>query len=342
MEKIDEWCPNCQTQLREYTTLSDEQATYCPNYLCDFESRYEDYQVAIARQAYANGGDTLGFVFEGLEPRMEPRIIYEDNNTIVTVGKVKKELNQVAEIAKPTNYKIMLDNIIGYEGIKRRLRANINHKGRKKIHTLIVGAAGTSKTVFLKSLESELVPQGCNFHYIDCATMTKRGLLDYLFENDNIEVLALDEVDKVPKEYQAVFLNLLETGILQTTTFNNIRRKEVKNMIVVATANYLEKLIEPVRTRLFTLYVKAYDKTEYLYIAKEMLKKKYSYITDEVASYIAEQSYERIKPQTMRTVDRLGNLIRDNPTIEAVEEAIKDIVDYEIPEDVLQKLDKQT
>lgn len=356
IERLEEWCPNCNTQLYSYLTLDDEESHYCPNYRCEYQTRYDDYLVDEARENYIKGQDTLGFVFEGLGKQIQTpvsvvsnssSIVYQSDIVTVQMGKAQKqlvELNQQLKqgIPKPEVYDLVLDNIIGYDGIKRRLRANINHKGKKKIHTLIVGAAGTSKTVFLKSLEAELVPQGCNFHYLDAATMSKRGLLDYLFDHDDIDILALDEIDKVERDHQIVFLNMLETGLLQVTTFKNTRKKQVNEMKVIATGNNLENIIEPVRTRFMTMYVRAYTKEKYLSICSGMLVKKYPYITKELAEYIAVQTHTHIRPINMRDADRIGNSIRARPSIQSVDEIIDDIKTYAIPDDILSKLDKQT
>ena len=308
-------CPNCQKELIPFQEEYEYDAPiefYCR----DIE--YCKYSTSYSR-AYQN-------IIKKYKQQQQ------QTTTII----------DVKEIIKPENYTIKLDNIIGYEGIKRKLRKVINHKGRKKINILIVGAPGTSKTVFLKSLESELIPQGCNYHYIDAATMTKRGLLDYIFDNDDIEILAIDEIDKVDKDHQSIFLNMLETGVLQTTSFKNIRRKEVKSMITIATGNYLEKIIEPVRTRFLTFYLRAYTKEEYLSICANMLVKKYDYIDKELAQYIAIETYNNIKPINMHDADRIGNLIRESPTKESVKQSIDDLITYSIPEDVIKKLDKQT
>ena len=228
-------CPNCQkntlVSFKDFDT--DSIQYYCSDIVhCEYSTSYCPMYFDIVKQKLR-------------EAAAEKPIIIKEQ---------KK---------KSDRYIIKLDNIIGYEGIKRKLRKVINHRGRKKIHILIVGAPGTSKTVFLKSLEDELIPQGRNYHYIDVATMTKRGLLDYIFDTDDIEILAIDEIDKVDKDHQSVFLNMLETGVLQTTIFKNIRRKEVKSMITIATGNYLEDIIEPVRTRFLPFYLKAYSKQQY-------------------------------------------------------------------------------
>ena len=264
-------CPNCQKKLKPFKHR-DTIEYYCED--------IQDCQYAtIANNPF----------------RPDPFAFAEEDRDYPGKPKPKNDITneRISGIKKPEKYEIKLYNIIGYDGIKRKLNEVINHKGRKKVHTLIVGAPGTSKTVFLKSLENELIPQGCNFHYVDAATMTKRGLLDYIFDNDDIEILAIDEIDKVDKEHQSVFLNMLETGSLQITIYKNIKRKEVKSMIIIATGNYLEKIIEPLRTRFLTFYLRDYTKEQYLTICINMLLKKYDYIDKELAEYIAIETYNR-------------------------------------------------
>ena len=60
-----------------------------------------------------------------------------------------------------SNGKITINwnKIIGYEPIKFAITQALNSKSKKKTHMLIVGAAGTSKTVFLKVIEENLKAQ---------------------------------------------------------------------------------------------------------------------------------------------------------------------------------------
>lgn len=308
----DNLCPNCEKELIPFNEYGNDNTNqyFCPDEDCRYATVY---------------GNTYETAFREYLEKQYRNHTNDNNDNDVNVK----------------NYTINLDKIIGYEGIKRKLRKIINHKGEKKIHVLIVGAAGTSKTVFLQSLKDELEPQGCKFHYIDASTMTKRGLLDDMFDKD-IEILAIDELDKVDKEHQTVFLNMLETGILQTTSYNNIRKKEVKSLICLATGNDLKKIIEPLRTRFLTFYLKAYTKEQYIDICTNMLIQKYEYINKELAEYIAIETYKKIKPINMRDADRIGNLIRDNPTKEEVNFELDDLVTHAIPNCVLDKLDKQS
>ena len=343
-----EFCPNCSGYLMPFEYEGRTEG-YCPNNDCQYATVYDDKILSAFNIMYQEDFDSGNWKEWGINIKGKPNWkkqtekIVEPEFKVNTINEFKSKPNiQIKEIQKPLRYEIRLENIIGYDPIKTILRKIINHKGRKRIHGLIVGAAGTSKTVFLKSLESELVPQGCSVHYVDAATLTKRGLADYIFDHDDIDLLLIDEIDKVTKDHQAIFLNMLESGVLQTTSFNNIRKKEVKDMTVVSTGNYLEKIIEPVRTRFLTMYLKAYTKEEYLDVCARMLVNKYPYISKELAEFIALESYTHVKPVSMRTADRLGNIIRENPTKQAVKETLQGLITYAIPQDILNKLDSQT
>ena len=253
----------------------------------------------------------------------------DDNNTNKT-------------IVEKGNYKLELDNIIGYEEIKNLLRNVINITNGKRIHVLICGAPGTAKTVFLKSIQKELSKQGAKLRYIDCSMLTKSGLFDTLFEMDRIDILLMDEIDKLEQEHQSGLLNMAETGILQQMTARNNREKDVGEMTVIATGNYLNKVIEPLRTRFITQYIPAYTKEQYLKICELMLMAKYSkFLTKDVAKHITIKSYEYIKPINMRDADRIARMIRSNPTIEQVNKEISNISKYAIPKHVLDELEEQ-
>ena len=54
-------------------------------------------------------------------------------------------------------------------------------------------------------------------YFADGTAMSGSGIIDYLFENPNLRILLIDEVDKLDRRSQTVLLNLMETGILVET-----------------------------------------------------------------------------------------------------------------------------
>jgi KaiC/GvpD/RAD55 family RecA-like ATPase len=247
-------------------------------------------------------------------------------------NEIKQILNQEIEFKPPSineqaatpikriTGKIIIDwtPVIGYQDIKNILDAVINNTTKKKTHTLIAGAPGTSKTVFLKTIETSLRKQGINVHYLDATTLSSSGVIQYMFDNE-IQFCLLDELDKLEKEHQKVFLNLLESGILQETKFGigknkneRIRKKDCKDIIVIATANYIEKIIKPLKTRFLPLNIHAYTKQQFYDIGVQLLTQQYNKSKD-ISYYIVDQIWniyaiKQNKPPNLRQAVQVATL----------------------------------
>jgi hypothetical protein len=187
------------------------------------------------------------------------------------------------------NIVIDWSKIIGYDDIKHMISAALNNLHKKKTHIMLCGSPGTSKTVFLLTIQESLKDQGIESHYLDATTLSSSGVIDYMFNHD-MNFALIDELDKCKKEHQAVFLNCLETGILQETKNKKIRRKEMKNCVFIITANYKDKILEPLFTRMLPLLIPEYTKAEFYNIGTQLLHKQYGK-TKEIAHYIVDQVY---------------------------------------------------
>lgn len=176
--------------------------------------------------------------------------------------------------------------IIGYEHIKKIIDNVLVNKVKKKTHLLIIGAAGTSKTVFLQTVLESLLKLGYNAHYLDATTLSSSGVIEYLFSHDNVEYLLLDEIDKLEKEHQYAFLNLCEIGILQETKHRKIRKKEMFQTIILATGNYKDKIINPLLTRFLVLNIPEYTKKQFFDISVQLLQRDPYNKSQEIAQYI--------------------------------------------------------
>ncbi len=227
----------------------------------------------------------------------------------------------VVETDKPIELKpvvkIVIDwsKIIGYDSIKSILDRTLNPEtqGKKRIHILLCGSPGTSKTVFLLTILDGLKKLGLNAHYLDATTLSSSGVLEYMFTND-MDYCLLDELDKLDKEHQATFLNTLENGILQETKHKRIRRKEMKNCLFIVTANYRDKILEPLFTRMLTLLIPKYTKEQFYAIGTQLLSQQYSktkdiayYITDQVWKIYTERRHEEPNLRVARDIAILTN-----------------------------------
>jgi hypothetical protein len=195
-----------------------------------------------------------------------------------------------------SNIKIDWSKIIGYDEIKHIIDAALNNIQKKKTHIMLCGAPGTSKTVFLLTILESLKKQNLNGHYLDATTLSSSGVIEYMFTHD-MDFALIDELDKLKKEHQATFLNTLETGMLMETkgsiNKNNpkIRSKDMKNCIFIITANYQDKILQPLFTRMLTLLIPEYTKEQFYQIGVQLLEQQYGK-TKEIAFYIVDRIYK--------------------------------------------------
>lgn len=185
------------------------------------------------------------------------------------------------------------------------------------------------RTVFLKTIESSLLTHGYNVHYLDATTLSSSGVIEYMFTND-VTYCLLDELDKLEKEHQTAFLNLLESGTLQETKNKKIRKKEMKDTIVIATGNYIEKIMPPLLTRFLTLNIPKYTKDQFYDISVKLLTSQYRK-THEIAYYIADQIWniyteKRNEEPNMRQCVQIASLT-DN-TKESIDPILQGIATY--------------
>jgi KaiC/GvpD/RAD55 family RecA-like ATPase len=194
------------------------------------------------------------------------------------------------------NIKIDWSKIIGYDEIKHIIDAALNNIQKKKTHIMLCGAPGTSKTVFLLTILESLKANGLNGHYLDATTLSSSGVIEYMFTHD-MDFALIDELDKLKKEHQATFLNTLETGMLMETkgsiNKNNpkIRQKDMKNCIFIITANYQDKILQPLFTRMLTLLIPEYTRDQFYEIGVKLLNEQYGK-TKEIAFYIVDSIYK--------------------------------------------------
>lgn len=302
------YCCNCGHELLPFITRDNRHEGYCSDHSCNFSTNY-DQNYTIAWHYFENHGENIdGFRFEG------------------EISKEKIENNN-------KDYELKLDDVIGLESVKRQLRRIVNVKGNKKIHCLIIGQAGLSKTHILKCLEKELTVQQAKVKYIDSSTASRSGIFDVLFEG-NYSFCIADELDKLPIDQQYGLLTLAESGLLQQTTSRKRREKHVKNLTIIAAGNYIDKIVQPLLTRFLVLYVKPYSQDEFIRICTEMLVKRFE-LKPELAKYIAHKTLEYKKGNpNMRDSVRIALLVQTNPCFEEVDRVIEDLRLNDVPEKV--------
>jgi holliday junction DNA helicase RuvB len=221
---------------------------------------------------------------------------------------------------KPLEEKFF-SSIVGYSDLKRMLMKAIMSKD--PIHVLFTGPPATSKTVFLLEMEKELE----NSHFIDGTATSSKGIIDYLFDHPKTEYLLIDEVDKINKKDQTALYNVMENGILSETksSLKNVGSRQQKMKLkIFATANEVEKLQPPFKSRFMEFYLSEYSLEEFVQIAKMLLHSRYK-LGEEVSSAIADVVWNDIKTKDIRDVLQIAKLAHN---VEDVQDVARTIMKY--------------
>lgn len=146
---------------------------------------------------------------------------------------------------------------------------------------------------------------------------TQVGLLDHLINHGdlkNVRFICLDELDKMPKRYQYGILNALESGIMKETKFRRSREVNLKDVTFFATANYFDKIIEPLQTRFLTVEIPPYTNEEFNQISFKLLTQKYKVNLD-LAETIINVINKNIPNKSIRTVVQFATLVNNHADI---------------------------
>jgi len=203
------------------------------------------------------------------------------------------------------------EDVIGYEDLKILLMRCLDSK--ENCNILLSGPPASSKTIFLLSIQKE-VPNAC---FIDAANASGPGLVDYLFENPDTQVICIDELDKLKKSDQTALLNLLETGILSSTKVRKTRSIRMKGVKVFATSNDVDRLVGPLRSRLLEFELPEYTWENFLEITQKLLRKRYG-LEEITSAKIAQVVWSQLKTRDLRDALAIGKLTKSTEDVEFI------------------------
>ena len=206
---------------------------------------------------------------------------------------------------------IPFGDVIGYDDLKELLTRCLVVKDSCNI--LLSGPPASSKTIFLLSIQKE-VSNAC---FIDAAKASGPGLVDYLFEHPDTQVICIDELDKLKKSDQIALLNLLETRILSSTKVRKIRGIRMEGVKVFATSNSIDKLIGPLRRRFLAFELPEYTHLQFQEITKKLLYKRYK-LNEITSAKIAQVVWSQLKTRDIRDVLAIGKLTKSTEDIEFI------------------------
>jgi replication-associated recombination protein RarA len=197
----------------------------------------------------------------------------------------------------------LFDDVFGYDDLKRLLAKCIVIKD--SCNVLLSGPPASSKTIFLISIQKEI----SNACFIDAANSSGPGLVDYLFDNPDTQVICIDEIDKLKKNDQNALLNLLETGILSSTKVRKTRSVRMKGVKVFATSNEADKLVRSLRSRFLEFELPEYTWENFLEITQKLLRRRYG-LEEITSTKVAEVVWSFIQTRDLRDVLAIGKLVR--------------------------------
>ena len=203
------------------------------------------------------------------------------------------------------------DEIIGYDDLKELFMKCLVVKDGCNV--LLSGPPASSKTIFLLSIQKEV----SNVCFIDATNTSGSGLVDYLFEHPDTQVICIDEIDKLKKNDQTALLNLLENGILSSTKVRKTRSIRLKGVKVFATSNDVGRLVEPLRSRFLKFELPEYTWENFLEITRKLLHRRFG--LDEVTSArVAEVVWSSIQTRDLRDVLAIGKLTKNTVDVEFI------------------------
>jgi Holliday junction resolvasome RuvABC ATP-dependent DNA helicase subunit len=142
---------------------------------------------------------------------------------------------------------IEFDNIHVYDDIKDIVRRAL--QAEDSYNLLFVGPPASAKTLFLLGILERR--KGV---YFDGSNSTNR-ILDVLEEN-RPKIMCIDELDKMPRQFQEKLLNFMESGHIKV---DQVRRQydfRIKGAKVFAACNEITRLSRPLQSRFRCLHHK--------------------------------------------------------------------------------------
>jgi Holliday junction DNA helicase RuvB len=205
-------------------------------------------------------------------------------------------------------------NIQGYDDIKDIVRRALDAEDNYNL--LFIGPPASAKTLFLLGI-LDMKKDGVFF---DGSNTTNR-ILDIL-EEKRPKIILLDELDKMPKQFQEKLLNFLESGRIKVDQIKRQYDFEIKSCKVFATANELGRLSKPLQSRFRKLFLSRYTEAQFLGISEKVLPKLSSGLSRFIGSQIWQNGGD------IRDVISVARLIRKNDSPEQVSEIINTMMKY--------------
>ncbi len=152
------------------------------------------------------------------------------------------------------------ENIQGYDDIKDIVKRALDAEDNYNL--LFIGAS--AKTLFLLGIIE--YKKGV---YFDGSNTTNR-ILDVL-EEHRPKIICIDELDKMPRQFQDKLLNFMESGHIKVDQMRKHYDFKIKGAKVFAACNEITRLSRALQSRFRRLHLPSYTEQQFLEVSIKVL-----------------------------------------------------------------------
>ena len=154
--------------------------------------------------------------------------------------------------------------------------------------------------------------------YFDGSNTTNR-ILDVL-EDKRPKIICIDELDKMPRQFQEKLLNFMESGHIKVDQMRKQYDFAIKGARVFAACNEITRLSKPLQSRFRRLYLPPYTEEQFLEVSVKVLPRL------KIAQVIGKAVWDQ--RGDIRDVISIGKLVRKNDDPEEVEQILATMIKY--------------
>src|SRR5215831_5813126 len=151
------------------------------------------------------------------------------------------------------------------------------------------------------------------------ATQQIDRILDGL-EEKRPKIICIDELDKMPKQFQEKLLNFMESGHIKVDQICKEYDFKIKGAKVFAACNEITRLSRPLQSRFRRLHLPTYTEEQFLEVSTKVLPKL------KIAHVIGKAVWDH--KGDIRDVISIGKLVRKNDGPEEVEQILSTMIKY--------------
>jgi Holliday junction DNA helicase RuvB len=207
--------------------------------------------------------------------------------------------------------KVEFENIQGYDDLKDIVRCALDAEDNYNL--LFIGPPASAKTLFLLGIIE--YKKGA---YFDGSNTTNR-ILDVL-EEKRSKIICIDELDKMPKQFQDKLLNFMESGHIKVDQMRKQYDFKIKGAKVFAACNEITRLSRPLQSRFRRLHLPQYTEEQFLEVSVKVLPKL------KIARVIGKAVWNQ--RGDIRDVISIGKLVRKNDGPEEVKQILSTMTKY--------------